>query len=222
MFRPARFALLLFLGVSALALAQTAPAGLDRVLRGAGPGTLETEFKAAHPKAALVQAPADTPGPAAPQSASSYSESFESDPLLGLECHANYGFKDKKLKEFVVLWGGSQEVVRKDNKEFLEACMWKHGRGFRRDVIQINQRTPNPRMVPVLVWETAQATYLASLAWNPESERAAGTFSYSMYGADDPFVDIVLLGDELAPEVIDDAFAELDPLLKELESIGKR
>jgi hypothetical protein len=194
------------------ALAQ-APAGLDHVLRGAQPGMSLETFRQSHPNASEI--------PAAPDSGElSLTESFEKETLLGLECFANYGFKEGILVEFVVVWGGPQEEVKQNLRTFLEACTWKHGRQFRSDVMQVNPRSPNPTLVPVLVWETEDGVYLASLAWNPNSERAPGTLTYALYRKDDPFLDIVLLGDELAPEVIRDAHAEIQPVMDAILQVG--
>jgi hypothetical protein len=197
------------------ALFAQAPAGLDLVLRGAQPVMSLEAFRLAHPGAREVETP-----DAAPPAPRSLAESFEKDTLLGLECHANYGFKEDILVEFVVLWGGPQEAVKGKLRAFLEACTWKHGRQFRKDVMQVNPRAENPTLVPVLVWETDQGVYLASLAWNPDSQRAPGTLTYALYQSKDSFLDIVLLGDELAPEVIQDAHAEIQPILSEIAAVG--
>ncbi|MBI2433759.1 MAG: hypothetical protein HYV26_12905 [Candidatus Hydrogenedentes bacterium] len=200
----------------------TAPAGLDRVLRGAQSGVTLEAFKGSHPDA--VQEP---PQEAPPSDASTGQiqtaalvEKFSNDPLLGLECLANYGFKNDLLTEWVVLWGGSQEDVTRQRRAFFEACVWKYGPHFRRDVMQVNPHTENPPLVPALFWEQEKVVYLASLAWNPESQRAPGTFTFAMYPKGDAFLDQMLLADDLAPEVVRDAFAELDLVLNDLTGLG--
>jgi hypothetical protein len=185
-------------------------ADLDLVLRGAHIGVPASDFQAQHAHIRAVAPDRD-------QKSTAFEEQFDADPLLGLWCLANYGFRDGTLYEYSLLWYDKLEKATAQRERFLRACIARHGRQYRRDAMKVDPGTAGERLAPVLVWTEEDNVYLASFAEHREKkDDPRGSFHYAVFRADDPFLEKTLAGKTLQPKELDQIHAESDALLQAL------
>ncbi len=195
---------------------EAATAGLERILGGIRDGDSVERFAATHPDALRVDTDsAETTVPRTTRKAA-FHEQYERDPWLGLWHLGNYGFEEGKLAEYTLLWQGTEENVLAQRERFFEACLVKHGRLFRREVMNVDPG-PNQHPTPVLVWHEGDYSILASYALHTrKGQPARGSFTYAVLPRRDPFVQSALIGYTLKPRQVNEVYVGLDTLLNKI------
>jgi len=190
--------------------------GLQRILGGIQVGDSVDRFAAAHPGALRVDTGSDEITVARGKRKAAFHEQYERDPWLGLWFLGNYGFADGKLAEYTLLWQGPEKDVLAQRERFFEACLAKHGRLFRREVMNVDPG-PNRHPAPVLVWHEGDYSILASYALHTRKEQPArGSFTYAVLPRRDPFLQSALIGYTLKPRKVNEVYVGLDTLLNKI------
>lgn len=190
--------------------------GLGLILKGSGMETPLGEFLQRHPRA-YNSDPAEMNKRVDPEALTiSLEEQYARDPFLKLWCLVNYGFKEGKLYEYSVLWFDKASKIDARKEDFFCACLTRHGTGFRREAMKVNEGKPNESLAPVLVWRNQAFAMLASYSTYDDGKKGPqGSFTYAMLPPGDPFLDNQLIGKKLDAAALEHVFEKIAPALDE-------
>lgn len=190
------------------------PPNLDLILKGVDIGTRLTAFLPLHPRARYSAPDKKDAPPRATDDDADLEERFDTDPLLRLWCTANYGFKKGRLREFIVVWGCDREAFAARHRRFLQACVRKRGKRFRREAKKINGETQGLPYAPVLVWSDRQTVFVASCAVERNAKKQmVGSFTYGAFPKDDPLVQSMFAAKALTQPQLEQLYRGVDEAL---------
>lgn len=213
MFRPAFFVMLVSCAVTAAAAPPSA--GLDALLGGMSRGVAFADFLKAHPGArhSDMERSEETPSPGKPGGLVLH---WEKDPFMGLACLGDFGFREGRLYEFVLMWTGPETGVEEAERRFYADCVRMHGKDFQREALRVNPGSENGATVPVLCWVEGDTRILAYYsAPAADTGRKGGAFTYAQFPKDDQTVSGMLAGNALSGAELEALWRTMGPRLPE-------
>ncbi|MBW7863549.1 MAG: hypothetical protein GX580_15985 [Candidatus Hydrogenedens sp.] len=210
---PCRFAALSVFVLMAASVAAPQPSGLGALLDGVSPGMTFADFLKVRPGARYsdMDRVEEAPSPEQPGGLVCH---WEKDPFMGLACLGDFGFRDGRLYEFVLMWTGPETGVAEAERRFFAACVEKHGKAFEREALRVNPGSENGATVPVLCWVEGDTRILAYYtAPAADTGRRTGAFTYAQFPKGDETVSGMLHGETLSPAELEELWKPMPPLL---------
>lgn len=187
---------------AALAAGADAPPELDSILRGVAVGTTLEAFLEARPDAVTRSDPESGDV--------TVTEHLTRDPLMGMECWTNFGFRAGRLREFIISWGGPLNQASLVRDAFFELLIDRHGREFRREVQLIKPKSDAPERIPALYWrEHGHHVFAAYAVTRNRANETVSTFTYAMFPLEDGFIEEQLIARGLSSAELREVFGTL-------------
>ncbi len=185
--------------------------GLEKLLGPIAPGMAFADFLKIHPEAEYSD-PAKMEEEVTPEQPGGLLVLFKEDPFLGLECMADFGFKDGKLYEYVVTWRGTPKKTGGERETFFGTLTARHGKDYRREALRVHPGSESEALIPVMCWETGSERILAYHTPPLKSApREQGSFTYACFQKADESVLELLAGGSATPEQLSDAWKAMEP-----------
>ncbi len=170
------------------------------------------EFLEVRPNANMDPMDRDTPDQAVDLSKENQSlkELVENDPLYNLRMVGSYVFRDSRLKNVLLIWGGDMREIRKYRTAFVSSCSKMWGDKFQRKVLKQEAGTKREHLVPLLLWEKENIRIAAGCTSEYEDKNLTkGAFMITLFSTDDKGTMAITAGERVSKDIQNKLFEEI-------------